>query len=206
MTSSSPTSSCAPTFNPVGRSLSALVSRNFRSSIHMLCYRCAYIQLCIPFWTVYLGSIGGGIKVKVITSCKAQGSPSPLSGDWRFLLSRLKVSTRTCVGTRMGPRHSLPWPPLDVSYWFRNVNLNLNQERKPKSALSRSSLYCPSEARRNTNGTSVILMCTIVGFEQLFIVTCRYVWTFSAWSKRLQINLFKVQTIIRLGAMKVIYC
>jgi hypothetical protein len=34
----------------------------------------------------------------------------------------------------------------------------LNQERKPKSALSRSSLYCPSEARRNTNGTSVPLL------------------------------------------------
>jgi len=49
-------------------------------------------------------------------------------------------------------------------------------------------------------------MCTIVGFEQLFIVTCRYVWTFNAWSKGLQINLFKAQTIIRLRAMKVIYC
>ena len=33
LASCSPTSSCAPTFNPVGRSLSAQVSRNFRCSI-----------------------------------------------------------------------------------------------------------------------------------------------------------------------------
>ena len=56
----------------------------------------------------------------------------------RFLMATLAFSPALCS----------PVPkPLIVS--------RLNQERKPKSALSRSSLYCPSEARRNTNGTSV---------------------------------------------------
>ena len=72
----------------------------------------------------------------------------------RFLMATLASSPALCS----------PVPkPLIVS--------RLNQERKPKSALSRSSLYCPSEARRNTNRTSVICLCT-VDYPLLFKLKC----------------------------------